>query len=149
MAMDSLASYRKAIAGLRARAVPTGKSLPTALEELAEKWNPLYAEDAKANLVEDVNALARDFLRSLRKGFLVSPPTLERLKGLAKQLAADKHLEQIRKKEPLERYLRDLLHQDPRPEAVGRTRRYFSALILTSMPLPASSATSRFGSVSP
>jgi hypothetical protein len=105
MAVDSLASYRKAIASLRARAVPSGKALPTTLEELAEKWNPLYAEDAKANLVEDVNSLARDFLRSLRKGFLVSPPTLERLKGLARQLAADKHLEQIRKKEPLERYL--------------------------------------------
>jgi hypothetical protein len=85
--------------------VPAGTSLPTALGELAEKWNPLYAEDAKANLVEDVNSLARDFLRSLRKGFLVAPPTLERLKVLAKQLAADKHLEQIRKKEPLELYL--------------------------------------------
>jgi hypothetical protein len=105
MAKDSLASYRKAIAGLRARAVPAGKSLPTALDELAEKWNPLYADEAKANLVEDVNALARDFLRSLRRGFLVSPPTLERLRELAKQLAASRNLEQIRKKEPLERYL--------------------------------------------
>ncbi len=46
-----------------------------------------------------------DFLRSLRKGFLVSPPTLERLRALAKELAGSKHLEQIRKKEPLERYL--------------------------------------------
>jgi hypothetical protein len=105
IAKDSLASYRKAIAGLRARAVPIGKSLPATLEELAEKWNPLYAEEQKANLVEDVNALARDFLRSLRRGFLVSPPSLERLRELAKQLAGSKNLEQIRKKEPLERYL--------------------------------------------
>ena len=105
MAKDSLAGYRKAIAGLKARTVPAGTSLPTALEDLAEKWNPLYAPDQKANLVEDVNSLARDFLRSLRKGFLVAPPTLERLRVLAKQLAADKHLEQIRKKEPLETYL--------------------------------------------
>jgi hypothetical protein len=105
MAKDSLASYRKAIAGLRARAVPAGKSLPTALDELAERWNPLYAPEQKANLVEDVNSLARDFLRSLRKGFLVSPPTLERLRDLAKQLAGSKNLEQIRKKELLERYL--------------------------------------------
>jgi hypothetical protein len=105
MAKDSLASYRKAIAGLKARAVPAGKSLPTALDELAERWNPLYAPEQKANLVEDVNALARDYLRSLRKGFLVSPPTLERLRDLAKQLAESKHLERIRKKEPLERYL--------------------------------------------
>jgi hypothetical protein len=52
-----------------------------------------------------VNALARDFLRSLRKGFLVSPPSLERVRELAKQLAASRNLEQIRKKEPLERYL--------------------------------------------
>ncbi|MCX7029588.1 MAG: hypothetical protein NTU62_05645, partial [Spirochaetes bacterium] len=66
---------------------------------------PLYAEEQKANLVEDVNALARDFLRSLRRGFLVSPPSLERLRELAKQLAGSRNLEQIRKKEPLERYL--------------------------------------------
>jgi hypothetical protein len=105
IAKDSLASYRKAIAGLRARAVPAGKPLAAALEELAEKWNPLYAEEQKANLVEDVNALARDFLRSLRRGFLVSPPSLERLRELAKQLAGGRNLEQIRKKEPLERYL--------------------------------------------
>ena len=105
MAVDSLAGYRKAIAGLRDRALPAGKSLPTALDELAERWNPLYAPEQKANLVEDVNSLARDFLRSLRKGFLVSPPTLERLRDLAKQLATGKHLERIRKKEPLERYL--------------------------------------------
>jgi hypothetical protein len=105
MAKDSFASYRKAIAGLRARALPAGTSLSGALEALAEKWNPLYAPEQKANLVEDVNALARDFLRSLRKGFLASPPSLERLRELAKQLAAGRNLEQIRKKEPLERYL--------------------------------------------
>jgi hypothetical protein len=35
----------------------------------------------------------------------VSPPTLERLRELAKQLASHKNLDQIRKKEPLERYL--------------------------------------------
>jgi hypothetical protein len=105
MAKDSLAAYRKSIASLRARVVPEGTSLPTALDELAEKWNPLYGEEQKANLVEDVNSLARDFLRSLRRGFLVNPPSLERVRELAKALAADKHLDKIRKKEPLERYL--------------------------------------------
>ena len=105
MAKESLASYRKAIAGLKERVVPAGKSLPAALDDLAEKWTPLYAESPKANLVEDVNALARDFLRSLRRGFLVSPPSRERLAELAKQLASHKNLDQIRKKEPLERYL--------------------------------------------
>jgi len=105
MAKDSFASYRKAIAGLRARALPAGTSLPVALDDLAEKWNPLYAPEQKANLVEDVNALARDFLRSLRKGFLVSPPSLERIRELAEKLAASRNLEKIRKKEPLQRYL--------------------------------------------
>jgi hypothetical protein len=105
IAKDSLAGYRKAIAGLRARAVPAGKSLPATLEELAEKWNPLYAEEQKANLVEDVNALARDFLRSLRRGFLVSPPSLERLllAYLLQVLAPGELLRQL--PEPLERYL--------------------------------------------
>jgi hypothetical protein len=95
MAKESLASYRKAIAGLKERVVPAGKSLPAALDDLAEKWNPLYAESPKANLVEDVNALARDFLRSLRRGFLVSPPSRERLAELAKQLASHENLDYL------------------------------------------------------
>jgi hypothetical protein len=104
-ALTPLASYRKAIAGLKAQLVPEDKFPLSVLNELAEKWNPLYGEEQKANLVEDVNSLARDFLRSLRRGFLVSPPSLDRVRELAKVLAADKHLAQIRKKEPLERYL--------------------------------------------
>lgn len=102
---ESLARYKRAIAALRDRAVPEGMSLEAALAQLAEKWNPLYAEEQKRNLVEDVNSLARDFLRSLRRGFMVSPPTMERLHELAARLASSRNLEKIKKKEPLLRYL--------------------------------------------
>ncbi len=75
------------------------------LADLAAQWNPLYAEPQKRNLVEDVNSLARDFLRSLRRGFFVSPPTMQRLHELADRLANSRNLEKIKKKEPLARYL--------------------------------------------
>ncbi len=99
------ARFKRAIAALRDQAVPEGQSLEGALSELAAKWNPLFAEPQKKNLVEDVNALARDFLRSLRRGFLASPPTMQRLRELADRLATSRNLDKIKKKEPLTRYL--------------------------------------------
>ena len=55
----SFLRYRKAIQSLIAQSVPAGKSLDEMLEELAEKWNPLFDLQGRRNLVEDVNALVR------------------------------------------------------------------------------------------
>jgi hypothetical protein len=55
--------------------------------------------------VEDVNALVRDFLRPVRRSFLVRPPDLRRIRALAEQLSASKSLSKIKKREPLLRYI--------------------------------------------
>jgi hypothetical protein len=55
--------------------------------------------------VEDVNALVRDFVRPVRKSFLARPPDLKRIHALAEQLSVSKALTQIKKREPLLRYL--------------------------------------------
>ena len=97
--------YRKAIQSLIGQTVTAGESLDGMLEELSERWNPLFDTQGKRNLVEDVNALVRDYVRPLRKSFQVKAPDMNRLHILAEQLSASKGLMKITKKDPLIRYL--------------------------------------------
>jgi hypothetical protein len=102
---EALQRYRRNITSLVSQYVPRGKTIDATLAELAEKWNPLYAPEQKRNLVEDVNALVRDFLRPVRKSFLVRPPDLKRIHALAEQLSTSKSLAQIKKRDILMRYI--------------------------------------------
>ena len=79
--------------------------METSLKILAGKWNPLIDPQSKADLVEDVNSLTRDFLRRLRKGFHVKPPDAARIRNLAKELSDNKALQKINRKEYLVRYI--------------------------------------------
>ncbi len=101
----SRTKYLNAMKVLKEEFVGDATSINKRLDELAEKWNPLFDPVAKRNLVEDVNALIRDFLRSLKRGFKVKPPDAERIRNLAAQLAANKNLQKIKKKEYLKEYI--------------------------------------------
>ncbi len=81
------------------------KPIDKALDELIEKWNPLYDEQAKANLVADVNSLVRDFLRKLKKGFLAKPPDAQRIRTMAETLADNSAFSKIKRKEDFKRYI--------------------------------------------
>jgi hypothetical protein len=102
---ENLARFRRSVASLIAHYVPGGRTIDAVLAELAEKWNPLYAPEQKRNLVEDVNALVRDFLRPVRRSFLVRPPDLKRIHALAEQLSGSKSLVQIKKRDLLMSYI--------------------------------------------
>jgi hypothetical protein len=102
---DTQTRYRRALQIIRDRYVPLGKNVEDALDELAEKWNPLFADTPKKDLVEDVNALVRDFLRPVKRTLMAVPPDIKRIQALAEQLSGSKSLSQIKKKEPLKRYL--------------------------------------------
>lgn len=102
---ESLSRYRRSVQSLVGLFVPTGKSLDALLEELAEKWNPLFDSQQRRDLVEDVNALVRDFLRPLRHSFFLMPPDQSRIRNLAEQLSGSKSLTKITKKDTLLRYL--------------------------------------------
>jgi hypothetical protein len=102
---EALLRYRRSITSLVSQYVAKGRTIDDTLGELAEKWNPLYAPEQKRNLVEDVNALVRDFLRPVRKSFLVRPPDLKRIHSLAEQLSTSKSLAQIKKRDILMRYI--------------------------------------------
>jgi hypothetical protein len=75
------------------------------LEQLVDRWNPLIDPGPKQDLVKDVNALARDFLRPIRRSLVAQPPDASRIASLAEQLAASRSLAQIGNREPLLRYL--------------------------------------------
>jgi hypothetical protein len=102
---ESLLRYRRGIQSLISQYVPKGATIDATLSQLAEKWNPLFGSTQKRNLVEDVNALIRDFIRPIRRSFLVRPPDLQRIHGLAVQLAESQSLGKIKKREQLLRYI--------------------------------------------
>ena len=102
---ENLLRYRRSIQSLISQYVPRGSTIDATLMELAEKWNPLYASAEKRNLIEDVNALVRDFLRPIRRSFVVRPPDLKRIHALAEQLSTSKSLAQIKKRDILMRYI--------------------------------------------
>jgi hypothetical protein len=100
-----LAVYQRAVQALRSQYVPAGKTIDGTLAELAEKWNPLYAQEQKRHLVEDVNSLVRDYLRPIKRTFRMSPPTLQRIHALAEKLSESRNLEKIKKRDILMRYI--------------------------------------------
>ncbi len=98
------AALQKAMSKLKLEFVGTA-SITDSMDELIEKWNPLFDPQAKANLVEDVNSLIRDFLRKLKRSFLVKPPDAERIRTMATSLAENKAFEKIKRKDYLTRYI--------------------------------------------
>lgn len=106
---EDLLRYRKRVQSLLSQFVPKGKSLDSMLEELAERWNPLFGTEERRDLVEDVNALVRDYIRPIRRSFLVRPPDFSRIHALAEQLSASKSLCEDQEEggvDPLHRTLR-------------------------------------------
>jgi len=100
------AAYRKAVADLAVQLIGDGKNIDATLKALAEKWNPLYAEKAKRNLVEDVNSFVRDQVRTLKRSLLRKPPDLERVNNLSLQIAENSVFEQIKRKEEFREYVK-------------------------------------------
>ncbi len=101
----AIIDYQKAINKLKTHFIEDGTTINVKLEELAEKWNPLFDPTSKENLIEDVNSLIRDFLRSVKKSFKKQPPDKSRIRNLAKELVLIKVLSSIKKKEYLTQYI--------------------------------------------
>jgi hypothetical protein len=102
---QQLAAYRRALQELKLELVGPQKTIPESLHELMEKWNPLYDPLARTDLVEDVNAMIRDTLRSLRRGFRASPPDAARIRSLAEKLSENKAFDRIKRKDLFVRYV--------------------------------------------
>ena len=101
----ALVQHQSQVRSLMAQRVPENKTVDEVLRELAEKWNPLYEARRKQNLVEDVNALVRDFLRPIRRSLLSRPPDPKRIRALATQLCESQSLAAIKKRDLLQQYV--------------------------------------------
>jgi hypothetical protein len=102
---DAGVQYRKAVRELQQEYTGPNRTVDATLDELIERWNPLIDPKAKKDLVEDVNALVRDFLRRMKTGFKSHPPDRRRIENLATNLCEKDALQKIRRREPLQRYV--------------------------------------------
>ncbi len=102
---QQLAAYRRAISDLKEQFVGSDRTVAGSLSELMEKWNPLYDPQARKNLVEDVNAMVRDYLRNIRRTLRITPPDAARIRSLAEKLAANKSFDRIKHKDYFTRYI--------------------------------------------
>jgi hypothetical protein len=102
---SQLAAYKKAVQRLKLELVGEDKTIPDSLQELVERWNPLYDPQARRELVEDVNAMIRDYFRNLKRTFRVSPPSASRIRDLAAKLAENTSFARIKRKDFFVRYI--------------------------------------------
>ena len=102
---EHLLRFRKNMRVLISQHVPEGRDVEEVLEGLSEKWNPLFDEVGRKNLIEDVNALMRDFIRPIRASLLTKAANSERIQTLAEQLSINRSLAKITKKDSLRRYI--------------------------------------------
>ena len=101
-----VARFKDAVQQLQKHYVRPGSTPERTLAELAERWNPLLDPVAQNNLVEDINSLARDFLRRMKVSFRLIPPTRERVNEWADRLCQNEAFHQIRRREDLKEYLK-------------------------------------------
>jgi hypothetical protein len=100
------ARFKDAVRELQQHYVHPGSTPERTLADLADRWNPLLDPVAQQNLVEDVNSLARDFLRRMRVSFRLVPPTRARVEEWADRLCQNDAFGQIRRREDLKEYLK-------------------------------------------
>jgi hypothetical protein len=96
---------RQAVAIIEKSLIPSGSSLDEYLSELCGRWNTLLSKEAMDNLTEDVNSLARDFLRRMLRHTRPSSLTLERLESLSDTLVESPSLSKIKNRGALHSYL--------------------------------------------
>ena len=65
------------------------QSADARLKELAETWNPLVAERARQEYIEDVNSLIRDQVRRIQRSLAIKPADMDRVRSLSTQIAAN------------------------------------------------------------
>ncbi len=103
---EEMRRFKAAARDLGREYVLPGSTPERTLDELAERWNPLLDSVAKEHLVEDINSLARDFLRRMKVSFRLIPPTKERVDEWADRLCRNEAFAQIRREDDLRMYLK-------------------------------------------
>jgi hypothetical protein len=96
---------QKAVRGLKEHFSWNNSALDQQLRELAERWNPLYAEKQRKDLVEDVNSMIRDFMRGFRRRYGSKAPDVPQIEEMATKISLSPTFARIRSKEHFRRYI--------------------------------------------
>lgn len=99
------ARFKETIGSLKEKYIGAGGDIKKEMSQLISLWNPLLDPQAKANLVEDVNSLVRDFLRKMKFLSRLQAPDEARLEKLSDELSRHELLSKIRNKESLKNYI--------------------------------------------
>jgi hypothetical protein len=97
--------FKQSIGSLKEKYIGAGGEIKKEMNELISLWNPLLDPQAKANLVEDVNSLVRDFLRKMKFLSRLQAPDEARLEKLSDELSRHELLSKIRNKDNLKKYI--------------------------------------------
>ncbi|MEI6387046.1 MAG: hypothetical protein WCQ50_10435 [Spirochaetota bacterium] len=104
-AKDKKQDFAKAAKEIAKRVLPSEMSMEEYLHELEGRWNTMLSNDAKTNLTEDVNSLVRDYLRRTLRTMKPTSFSLERVKGMATNLANTPTLLKMKNHAALELYI--------------------------------------------
>jgi len=85
--------------------IPEGMTFDEVLKRYLDEWNQNLNTTIRDNLTEDVNALIRDYIRSVQKTLSSLNFTAERVRGLAHNLAETPSLSKIKNKKNLTKYI--------------------------------------------
>lgn len=99
---DILSSKAKS---LSADFIPEGSSLDRELNYLEKQWNKRISKEAYNMLVEDVNALIRDYTRRVLRTLSESTLTKERIISLADSLVTTPNMQKIGNEKALREYV--------------------------------------------
>ncbi len=98
-------TYKDTLRNLKSEIVGDNEDINVVMNDYIKKWNPLFEEVAKQNLVEDVNSLIRDYIRKMKRSLISNPPDRARVENMAEKLVINDVFEKISDKYSLQRYI--------------------------------------------
>lgn len=97
-------SIKEKVKTLEEQFLPDGLSTEEAMQRYLGNWNQNLSEVLRNNLTEDINALIRDYVRSLQRNMSASTLTAERIRELAQRIVKTPSLQSIADKNSLQKY---------------------------------------------
>lgn len=88
-----------------AELIPEGSTIDRELNYLEKQWNKRISKDAYNQLSEDVNALIRDYTRTVMRSLSSSTFTKERIQNLAENLASTQNMRRLGNTKALTEYI--------------------------------------------
>ena len=94
-----MTEYKRGVENLKQSLNYNSSNAPQRIEELSNQWNPLLDNQARNNLVKDVNNMVRDYMRKILRETAFAVPDAERVNNIADMLSGNRAFSVIKKKD--------------------------------------------------